>query len=133
MENKLQLMGRLWTFVWLVLLLSDCGHPIAVPLWRAKKLLTESSYTDGTVDRSRRSDSDDSSSDSSSSVDVPVCGDPGIPENGRRFGGSFRVGSELFFTCKTGYRLEGSEVLTCRYGEEDEVTWDADPPLCVGK
>ena len=125
---------RLWTVVWLVAALSDCVHPIAVPLWRAnaRRLKADSSSDGGRgpVERSRRSDSSNSGS-SSSSRNVAACRDPGVPRNGQRSGNSFHVGAELVFSCNRGYILEGAEVLTCRYGELDEVIWDADLPRCV--
>ena len=132
MKRTLQLSRRLWTVVWLVAALSDCAHPIAVSLWRAnaRQLKADSSYdAGGAVERSRRSDS--SSSGSSSDRYVPMCRDPGVPRNGRRTGNSFRVGAQLVFSCNRGYVLEGAEVLTCRYGEVDEVNWDAELPRCV--
>lgn len=61
------------------------------------------------------------------------CGNPGVPENGDREGTTFTVGSELVFTCKAGFVLRGSEVLTCRHGQLNELYWDADLPQCVGE
>ena len=64
---------------------------------------------------------------------IPSCRDPGTPENGIRGGTTFTVGSELVFKCKAGFVLRGSEVLTCRYGQLNELYWDANLPQCVGE
>ena len=131
----------LLTKVWRLTLLLHVVLPIfglsaTVPLWRAKKLFLEyeSTLADSesiTGGRNRRSDEDSSSSDSGGQA----CEDPGVPANGTRVGNDFRVGRELFFACKSGFGLRGSEVLTCRYGgvDDDQPHWDGDLPECVGK
>lgn len=126
------LLPQTWKlFLLLVLsnILSEFGSPAAIPLWRAKKLFLESSIDSVRVrDRSKRSG--DQTDSSSAGAD---CGDPGIPENGLRQGNNFYIGSVLFFVCNSGYVLRGSGVLTCRYGDNNELYWDADLPQCVGK
>lgn len=66
---------------------------------------------------------------------VPRCADPGVPEDGRRVDSVtvLYVGLSLRFVCNPGFLLRGSEVLTCQYGEWNQVEWNADLPQCVGK
>ena len=65
---------------------------------------------------------------------VPTCDDPGTPENGVRIENTtFYIGTELLFACNSGYVLQGSEVLTCTQGTNNESHWDEDLPRCVGK
>lgn len=134
MKNLLHL-PEVWKLILLVVLFSNFQCPIAVPLWRAKRLLVESNAVlpgeiDTAAGRSRRSGDSDSESESDRDS---ACRDPGIPENGMRSGSRFHVGSELTFSCEPGFVLRGSTVLTCRYGNEDDPRWDADVPRCVGK
>ena len=121
MERKLHLAQVIFS---LFILLSSFGCRTATPLWHAKNRLAPM------VDRSRRSDD---KSDSSSDRARSTCADPGIPADATRVGKSFHVGSKLFFSCRPGFVLRGSEVLTCRYGDENVPYWDADLPQCVGK
>ena len=135
----LLLLTRVWRLTLLLhILLPTFGHSAAVPLWRAKKLFLEH---ESTVDsesitpdqgRNRRSDEDSSSNSDSGGL---ACDDPGVPANGRRVGDEFYVGRELFFACEPGFVLRGSEVLTCRYGDVDDVDphWDGELPRCIGK
>lgn len=111
----------------LVILLSNFERQTATPLWQARELSRAKDRLASMVDRSRRSDDkSDSSFDS-------TCADPGVPANATRVGKSFHFGSELYFACKPGFVLRGSEVLTCRYDDENVLYWDADLPQCVGK
>lgn len=131
MEISLLLI-RVWRLTLLLhIILPTLGYSTAVPLWRAKKLFLESTVDlEGiTEGRDRRSDEDSSNSDSSGLA----CRDPGVPANGTRVGNEFYVGRELFFACESGFVLRGSEVLTCRYGGDDEPRWDGDLPQCAGK
>lgn len=128
--------GRFWRLMLLLGLLAELSSPLRT--WRAKKLLMESDSDDleeivDARDRSRRSDDSGSFSDSDWYARRTSCKDPGIPDNGLRTGSSFRVGSQLRFSCKSGFRLRGSRVLTCRRGDEDEPRWDSRLPQCVGK
>ena len=125
-------LARFWKLTLLLhILLPIFGHPANVPLWRAKKLFLESTIDSESIvgGRNKRSHEDSSNTDSS----ALACEDPGIPANGTRVGNEFYVGRDLFFACKSGFVLRGSEVLTCRYGDDDEPYWDADLPQCVGK
>lgn len=131
MERKLHLAQVIFS---LVILLANFGSQTATPpFWHVRELSrgTNVSSRDrlaSMVDRSRRSDDK-----SESSSDESTCADPGIPADATRVGKSFHVGSQLFFVCKPGFVLRGSEVLTCRYRKENVLYWDADLPQCVGK
>ena len=66
-------------------------------------------------------------------TDNLTCADPGIPENGFRIGAvPFYPGRNVRFGCNSGYKLKGTEVLTCTYGTHG-VQWDADTPKCTRK
>ena len=62
----------------------------------------------------------------------PGCGDPGTPENGRRIGDDFSVGSVVFFKCFDDYDLVGSAYRECL----STGVWSGTQPTCqpfVGK
>jgi len=66
-------------------------------------------------------------------ADNLTCIDPGIPENGFRIGAvPFYPGRNVRFGCNSGYKLKGTEVLTCTYGTRG-AQWDADTPKCTLK
>ena len=58
---------------------------------------------------------------------VPGCGDPGVPEHGRRLGDDFRHMSIVQFVCDGGFVLEGSRTAMCDAGQ-----WSTDTPRCQG-
>lgn len=57
---------------------------------------------------------------------VDTCIDPGVPENGRRIGNDFLVGSSVSYECDAGYVLSGSITLNCL----SSATWDNPRPTC---
>ena len=63
-------------------------------------------------------------------ITIPVCSTPAAPDNGFRIGDTFYPGHSVRFSCRNGYRLVGSEVLTCRFSTYD-LDWDAEIPLCA--
>lgn len=48
------------------------------------------------------------------------------PDNGHVTGDDIIFGSKLIFSCNRGYRLDGSETLTCAA----DASWDQQPPTC---
>lgn len=50
------------------------------------------------------------------------------PENGKRTGNEFGIGSTVTFSCDEGYELDGESKLTCR----SDGQWSAMVPLCKG-
>lgn len=44
---------------------------------------------------------------------------------------SLHAGGEAFFSCLTGYRLQGPNVLTCRNASTPH--WSGEEPHCIGK
>lgn len=66
-------------------------------------------------------------------VTIPSCEDPGIPENGIRFGRNLQAGAMVEFACRSGYLLRGASVLMCMWNEQNELDWDGDTPQCVGE
>ena len=57
------------------------------------------------------------------------CDDPGTPVNGQRIIMTRTVGSEVVFTCDSGYSLIGDSVQVC----QPDLTWSGTLPLCVCK
>ncbi|KAM6968265.1 CUB and sushi domain-containing protein 3-like [Aplochiton taeniatus] len=58
-----------------------------------------------------------------------VCGDPGVPANGLRFGDDVTVGQNVTLTCEPGFVLEGDGgvvTLTCT----NNATWSGPMPTC---
>lgn len=63
--------------------------------------------------------------------DLEPCDDPGVPAFSRRIGFHFGVGDSLTFSCFPGYRLEGSNKLSCLGG--GRKVWSTPLPRCVGR
>ncbi|XP_064225865.1 CUB and sushi domain-containing protein 1 [Aotus nancymaae] len=59
-----------------------------------------------------------------------MCPDPGIPENGRRAGSDFRVGTNVQFSCEDNYVLQGSKSITCQRVTETLAAWSDHRPIC---
>ena len=57
------------------------------------------------------------------------CPSPETPSHGSLRLNDLDIGSEVFYTCERGYRLDGPDVLVC--GDNGE--WSASPPVCIGK
>ena len=57
------------------------------------------------------------------------CGDPGTPENGRRLGNDFAVGSEVVYVCNSDFSLDGSRIRIC----QANFTWTGVLPTCQSK
>ena len=55
-----------------------------------------------------------------------ICTDPGIPENGQRFGESFTYESIISYSCDSGYKLIGNVTIIC----EADTLWNASVPTC---
>ncbi|XP_075718053.1 CUB and sushi domain-containing protein 1 [Rhinoderma darwinii] len=66
-----------------------------------------------------------------SEYDLEPCDDPGVPAFSRRIGFHFGVGDALTFSCFPGYRLEGSNRLTCLGG--GRRVWSTPLPRCVAE
>ncbi|XP_072007404.1 CUB and sushi domain-containing protein 3 isoform X6 [Engystomops pustulosus] len=66
-----------------------------------------------------------------SEYSLEPCGDPGIPQYGRRQGSHFGVGDLITFTCSSGYRLEGIPEIICLGG--GRRVWSAPLPRCVAE
>ncbi|XP_077451119.1 CUB and sushi domain-containing protein 1-like isoform X2 [Stigmatopora argus] len=59
-----------------------------------------------------------------------VCPDPGVPENGKRMGSAFQVGSSVQFTCDDSYVLQGSKSITCQRVTDTLAAWSDHRPIC---
>uniref|UniRef100_A0A8D3D8R2 CUB and Sushi multiple domains 1 n=1 Tax=Scophthalmus maximus TaxID=52904 RepID=A0A8D3D8R2_SCOMX len=59
-----------------------------------------------------------------------VCPDPGVPENGKRMGSSFQVGSSVQFSCDDSYVLQGSKSITCQRVTDTLAAWSDHRPIC---
>ncbi|KAM6977905.1 CUB and sushi domain-containing protein 1-like [Aplochiton taeniatus] len=59
-----------------------------------------------------------------------VCPDPGVPENGKRIGSAFQVGSSVQFSCDDSYVLQGSKSITCQSVTETLAAWSDHRPTC---
>ena len=57
-----------------------------------------------------------------------TCKDPGLPLHGGRLGTSFKFKDELTFFCDKGYKLVGSEKVTCMSSGD----WFRHIPQCHG-
>ncbi|KAK7899008.1 hypothetical protein WMY93_019861 [Mugilogobius chulae] len=58
------------------------------------------------------------------------CPDPGEPENGKRHGSDFSIGSEVHFTCGEDYVLQGSKTISCQRVAEVFAAWSDHRPVC---
>ncbi|XP_071998418.1 CUB and sushi domain-containing protein 1 isoform X2 [Engystomops pustulosus] len=59
-----------------------------------------------------------------------TCNDPGIPQNGTRFGDSKEPGDTINFQCDPGYQLQGQAKITC-VQLNNRFFWQPDPPSCI--
>ncbi|XP_047218456.1 CUB and sushi domain-containing protein 1-like [Girardinichthys multiradiatus] len=59
-----------------------------------------------------------------------VCPDPGVPENGKRMGSIFQVGSSVQFSCDDSYVLHGSKSITCQRVTDTLAAWSDHRPIC---
>ncbi|XP_030270316.1 CUB and sushi domain-containing protein 1-like isoform X1 [Sparus aurata] len=59
-----------------------------------------------------------------------VCPDPGVPENGKRMGSAFQVGSNVQFSCDDSYVLQGSKSITCQRVTDTLAAWSDHRPIC---
>eukprot|EP00795_Rhopilema_esculentum_P010617 gene10617-19356_t len=57
------------------------------------------------------------------------CGNPGRPEDGRRFGSNFTVGANVSYRCNGGYTLVGSAIRTC----QSNGLWSGELVICLDK
>ncbi|XP_073075332.1 CUB and sushi domain-containing protein 1 isoform X4 [Manis javanica] len=60
------------------------------------------------------------------------CNDPGMPQNGTRYGDSREPGDTIAFQCDPGYQLQGQARITC-VQVESRFFWQPDPPTCIEK
>ncbi|CAL8238257.1 unnamed protein product [Merluccius merluccius] len=58
------------------------------------------------------------------------CPDVGEPENGKRHGNDFSIGSEVHFTCGEDYVLQGSKTISCQRVAEVFAAWSDHRPVC---
>ncbi|XP_072264529.1 CUB and sushi domain-containing protein 1 [Pyxicephalus adspersus] len=59
-----------------------------------------------------------------------TCNDPGIPQNGTRYGDSREPGDTINFQCDPGYQLQGQATITC-VQLNNRFFWQPDPPNCI--
>uniref|UniRef100_A0A672FLN5 CUB and Sushi multiple domains 1 n=1 Tax=Salarias fasciatus TaxID=181472 RepID=A0A672FLN5_SALFA len=59
-----------------------------------------------------------------------VCPDPGVPENGKRMGSAFQIGSSVQFSCDDSYVLQGSKSITCQRVTDTLAAWSDHRPIC---
>ncbi|XP_065842077.1 mannan-binding lectin serine protease 2-like isoform X2 [Oscarella lobularis] len=65
-------------------------------------------------------------------IKVPVCSDPGVPENGTKEecggkeGFDYAVGAFVHYYCDKGFLLNGSKTIKC----EKDPTWNDTRPVC---
>lgn len=60
-----------------------------------------------------------------------TCNDPGLPQNGTRYGDSREPGDTVTFQCDPGYQLQGQAKITC-VQLNNRFFWQPDPPTCIG-
>uniref|UniRef100_A0AAX7TIN3 CUB and Sushi multiple domains 3a n=1 Tax=Astatotilapia calliptera TaxID=8154 RepID=A0AAX7TIN3_ASTCA len=58
------------------------------------------------------------------------CPDPGEPENGKRHGNDFSIGSVVHFSCGEDYVLQGSKSISCQRVAEVFAAWSDHRPVC---
>uniref|UniRef100_A0A665TZ64 CUB and Sushi multiple domains 3a n=1 Tax=Echeneis naucrates TaxID=173247 RepID=A0A665TZ64_ECHNA len=61
------------------------------------------------------------------------CPDPGEPENGKRHGNDFSIGSVVQFSCGEDYVLQGSKTISCQRVAEVFAAWSDHRPVCKVK
>uniref|UniRef100_A0A8C8Z1K4 CUB and Sushi multiple domains 1 n=1 Tax=Prolemur simus TaxID=1328070 RepID=A0A8C8Z1K4_PROSS len=59
-----------------------------------------------------------------------TCNDPGMPQNGTRYGDSREAGDTITFQCDPGYQLQGQAKITC-VQLNNRFFWQPDPPTCI--
>ncbi|XP_052607730.1 CUB and sushi domain-containing protein 1 isoform X1 [Peromyscus californicus insignis] len=59
-----------------------------------------------------------------------TCNDPGMPQNGTRYGDSREPGDTITFQCDPGYQLQGQAKITC-VQLNSRFFWQPDPPSCI--
>ncbi|XP_036084876.1 CUB and sushi domain-containing protein 1 isoform X1 [Rousettus aegyptiacus] len=59
-----------------------------------------------------------------------TCNDPGMPQNGSRYGDSREPGDAVTFQCDPGYQLQGQAKITC-VQLDNRFFWQPDPPTCI--
>ncbi|KAM5264090.1 CUB and sushi domain-containing protein 1 [Ctenodactylus gundi] len=59
-----------------------------------------------------------------------TCNDPGMPQNGTRYGDSREPGDTVAFQCDPGYQLQGQATITCVQLSR-RFFWQPDPPTCI--
>ncbi|XP_068442403.1 CUB and sushi domain-containing protein 1a isoform X2 [Clinocottus analis] len=59
-----------------------------------------------------------------------VCPDPGVPENGKRMGSTFQIGSSVQFSCDDSYVLQGSKSIICQRVTDTLAAWSDHRPIC---
>ncbi len=57
------------------------------------------------------------------------CGNPGVPENGKKNSSIYQYGNSIEFECDVGYTLQGSQVRTCQTNGQ----WTGIQPTCPSK
>uniref|UniRef100_A0A8C4MYG0 CUB and Sushi multiple domains 3 n=1 Tax=Equus asinus asinus TaxID=83772 RepID=A0A8C4MYG0_EQUAS len=62
-----------------------------------------------------------------------LCPDPGEPENGKRIGSDFSLGSTVQFSCDEDYVLQGAKSITCQRIAEVFAAWSDHRPVCKVK
>uniref|UniRef100_A0A287ALI0 CUB and Sushi multiple domains 3 n=1 Tax=Sus scrofa TaxID=9823 RepID=A0A287ALI0_PIG len=62
-----------------------------------------------------------------------LCPDPGEPENGKRVGSDFSLGSTVQFSCDEDYVLQGAKSITCQRIAEVFAAWSDHRPVCKVK
>ena len=60
---------------------------------------------------------------------VVSCGDPGTPDNGVRYGDTFKYQSTVVLECDPGYKLAGNITRTCQV----DGNWSGSQPTCQRK
>ncbi|XP_062852030.1 CUB and sushi domain-containing protein 1-like [Trichomycterus rosablanca] len=65
-----------------------------------------------------------------STTTASTCNDPGIPQNGTRYGDSREPGDTISFQCDPGYQVQGVSEITC-VQLDNRYFWQPDPPTCI--
>ncbi|TSN48501.1 CUB and sushi domain-containing protein 1 [Bagarius yarrelli] len=65
-----------------------------------------------------------------STATASTCNDPGIPQNGSRYGDSREPGDTITFQCDPGYQVQGVSEITC-VQRNNRFFWQPDPPTCI--
>uniref|UniRef100_A0A3P9H2P8 CUB and Sushi multiple domains 1 n=1 Tax=Oryzias latipes TaxID=8090 RepID=A0A3P9H2P8_ORYLA len=59
-----------------------------------------------------------------------ACFDPGNIMNGSRTGYDYKLGSQVSYTCHSGYTIVGDDTTTCVMGHDGKPVWDRSLPSC---